>query len=52
LGREILNQILAATIDLSMPALPLGLALKSVTPERDGLSISVIGNDVELAGVP
>ena len=48
LGRELLNQILAATIDLAMPALPLGLALQSVTPGPDGLSISVVGNDVLL----
>lgn len=48
LGRELLNQILATTIDLSMPALPLGLALQSVTPGPDGLSISVVGHDVLL----
>jgi ABC transport system ATP-binding/permease protein len=48
LGRELLNQILAATIDLNMPALPLGLTLKSVTPRSDGLSISVVGQDVLL----
>ena len=48
LGRELLNQILAATIDLNMPALPLGLALQSVTPGPDGLSISVVGHDVPL----
>ena len=48
LGKELLNQILAATIDLSMPALPLGLALQSVTPGPDGLSISVVGHDVPL----
>ena len=48
LGRELLNQILAATIDLSMPALPLGLAIESVTPGSNGLSISVGGNDVLL----
>ena len=49
LGKDVLNQILAATIDLAMPALPLGLALQSVTPGPDGLSISVIGHDVPLA---
>jgi hypothetical protein len=48
LGKDLLNQILAATIDLTMPALPLGLALQSVTTGRDGLSISVIGHDVLL----
>jgi hypothetical protein len=48
LGRELLNQILAATIDLNMPALPLGLALQSVTPGREGLSIDVVGQDVPL----
>jgi len=48
LGKELLNQILAATIDLSMPALPLGLALQSVTPGPTGLSISVAGRDVPL----
>jgi hypothetical protein len=48
LGRELLNQILAATIDLNMPALPLGLALQAVTPEPDGLSINVVGQDVTL----
>jgi hypothetical protein len=48
LGKELLNQILAATIDLAMPALPLGLALQSVTPGPSGLSISVAGHDVPL----
>jgi len=48
LGREILNQILAAAINLKMPALPLGLVLQSVTPGPDGLSISVVGHDVLL----
>ena len=48
LGRELLNQILAATIDLNMPALPLGLALQAVTPGPDGLSINVAGQDVPL----
>jgi hypothetical protein len=48
LGRTLLNQILAATIDLNMPALPLGLALQTVTVGPDGLSISVVGNDVLL----
>jgi hypothetical protein len=48
LGRELLNQILAATIDLNMPALPLGLALQAVTPGPDGLSINVVGQDVAL----
>jgi hypothetical protein len=48
LGRELLNQILAATIDLNMPALPLGLALQAVTPGPDGLSINVVGRDVPL----
>jgi len=31
-----------------MPALPLGLVLESVTPGPDGLSISVVGQDVPL----
>jgi hypothetical protein len=48
LGRDLLNQILAATINLTMPALPLGLALQSVTPGPDGLSIRVAGDDVQL----
>jgi hypothetical protein len=52
LGKDILNQILAATIDLAMPALPLGLALQSVTPGPDGLSISVAGHDVQLTADP
>jgi len=47
-GRELLDQILATTIDLLMPALPLGLALQSVTPGPDGLSISVVGHEVPL----
>ena len=42
------NQILAAAINLKMPALPLGLALESVTPGPDGVSISVVGQDVPL----
>ncbi len=49
LGRELLDQILAATIDLVMPALPLGLALQSVTPGPDGLWISIVGQNVPLA---
>lgn len=48
LGAVLLDQILAATIDLLMPPLPLGLTLQSVTPGPDGLSISVIGHDVPL----
>jgi hypothetical protein len=48
LGKALLDQILAATIDLTMPALPLGLALQSVTPGPDALSISVAGRDVPL----
>jgi hypothetical protein len=48
LGTELLNQILATSIDLFMPELPLGLALQSVTPGPDGLSISVVGQDVLL----
>ena len=48
LGRELLNQILATTIDLAMPALPLGLAIQSVKTGPDGLSISVAGQDVLL----
>jgi hypothetical protein len=49
LGRVLLDQLLAATIDLFMPPLPLGLALQSVTPGPDGLSIRVVGEDVPLA---
>jgi hypothetical protein len=48
LGREVLNQILDTTIDLAMPDLPLGLALQSVTPGPDGVSISIVGRDVPL----
>lgn len=48
LGREVLNQILATTIDLTLPTLPLGLSLQSVTAGPDGLSISVVGHDVLL----
>jgi ABC-type multidrug transport system ATPase subunit/pSer/pThr/pTyr-binding forkhead associated (FHA) protein len=48
LGRALLNQILAATIKLTMPALPLGLVLQSVTPGPDALSINVVGRDVPL----
>jgi hypothetical protein len=48
LSRELLDQILALTIDILMPPLPLGLTLESVTPEPDGLSISVVGHDVPL----
>jgi hypothetical protein len=48
LGTELLNQILALSIDFLMPSLPLGLALRSVTPGPDGLSISVVGHDVPL----
>jgi hypothetical protein len=47
-GRDLLDQILALTIDVLMPTLPLGLTLQSVTAEPNGLSISVVGRDVPL----
>ncbi len=47
-GRDLLDQILALTIDILMPTLPLGLTLQSVTAEPNGLSISVVGHDVPL----
>ena len=47
-GRGILDQILAVSIDLLMPSLPLGLTLQSVIPGPEGLSISVVGRDVPL----
>lgn len=37
------------TIALTVPALPLGPALRSVTPGPDEVSISVAGQDVPLA---
>jgi hypothetical protein len=49
LGTEVLNQILGVSIDLLMPELPLGLTLQAVIPGPDGLAISVVGRDVQLA---